>query len=107
MARNVVEILGYMMKVVRNVVTDEKLSKKCQYVGTTTTTSVKKYAVMEKFMKKLKEHFVVVSKHTTPRGKFVATKSRKQNSSAKESAIITGHTIILDMRKQNVIIITD
>lgn len=101
MVRNFVELWEYMMNVVRNVVTVEKLYRKIQFVGDESTTSVPKYAVMEKFIKKTREQPVVARTRTTRKYKSVAIIVPLQNSSAKKAG--TGDALILHIWKQYVI----
>ena len=85
MVGNAVELWEFMMNVARNVVTAKKLCRKILFVEDATTISVLKYVVMEKFIKKMREQPVVVSKPTKSKHKSVARIVLLQNSSAKES----------------------
>lgn len=78
------------MRVVQSVVMTELLCRNIHFVGDSGTTSVPKYAAMEKFIKKWRELPVVERKRTTPKRKSVARNVLRQNSSAKESDHGTG-----------------
>ena len=84
MAPHAVDLLECTMKVAQNVVAG-KLYRKFQFVDNRSTTSVSKYAAMEKFTKKPRALPVVARKRTIPKHKSVARNVLWQNSGAKES----------------------